>query len=193
MARLLLCLLLLVPVACSGGDDARLSARLADSRREIDALTADLEKARRRADEARARAEELERDLIHRSDVDRARFVDLWGGGPTMSGPFLALPRLGVMRWTCDDRGRFRVSVAAGGASVHASYDAAGRTASRMLHSARRLRATLAAGDTGTWTITHRHPPGFIRARVEVRTARSKRGSCLLPSFTVTTTAHLYE
>lgn len=185
MARLLLCIALVLS-ACS--DDAPrakpVGSQLVEAREALQVLGRDLAKARDRVDE-------LERQVV----VERGRYVDLWGGGPTMRGPLLALPRLGTMRWTCDKDFGFRIVFAASGPTVDVDLDyetdAAG--SHRPLHPGQTIGATVAAGETVAWTITHRHPPGFIRAQVEIETARSKHGYCLLPEVRVVETSRLYD
>ena len=187
MARLLLCIaLVLGPAGCSD-DPQRVRApdsRLAEAREALQVLGRDLAAARDRVDE-------LERQV----DVEQGRYVDLWGGGPTMRGPLLALPRLGAMRWKCDDDFGFRIVFEPAGATVEVdldySTDAAG--SHRPLHPGQSLGATIAAGETVSWRITSRHPPGFIRAHVDVTAERSKQGSCILPSIRLRESARVYE
>lgn len=149
----------------------------------VDSLVADLR-------EARDRIDELERQVV----VERDRYlVDLWDGGPTARGPLLALPRLGTMRWTCDPDYGFRIEFTDVVASVHVSYDTPAASRAGIVHPGDDVGATVRAGEPVTWTITHRHEPGFIRARVDVTAARGKRGGCLLPKVGVEETARLYD
>ena len=192
MARFLLSILLVTTAlaSCDAGDDERDAALQG----RVQALSATL-------DDTRARAARLERHLERerrrvrtlRVELERTRGVDLWTGGPTIAGTFLALPRLGTLDWTCDDARRFHVTFGAGGASVRVAYETPARARSRMLHSDDTMRASLAAGEAMTWTITHRHKPGFIRARVHVTTARSNHGNCLLPTVRLEERARLYD
>lgn len=186
MAHVLAWILFLLSLtACTGGPSDeradRLTADLADARARISRLDGDLA-------EARDRIDELER----RAQVDRGRYVDLWTGGPTVRGTFLALPRLGVMRWTCDGAS-FRIVFEGRGASVHVTLDAPDVSKARMVHPGRSLAATVSVGDSVDWTITHRHKPGFIRAHVDVATATSKHGNCLLPVVRVEERGRLYD
>ena len=192
MARVFLSILLLVGLAaCEGGapDDKdaalhgkvqALSASLEDTRAQAARLKRRLERERRRAGELRG-------------DLRRTRGVDLWTGGPTVRGTFLALPRLGSWRWTCDDDYGFRIVFEPGGASVHATYDSPDLSSARIVHPGQSLGATVAAGESVAWTITHRHKPGFVRAHVDVTTARSKHGNCLLPAVRVEERGRLYD
>ena len=191
MARIFLSILLVVGLAaCEAGDDERDAALHG----RVQALSATLEETRAQA----ARFErhlERERGRVRtlRDELERTRGVDLWTGGPTIGGTFLALPRLGTFDWTCDDDRRFRIAFEGGGASVRVAYETPARADSRMLHSDDRMRAVLEAGQAMTWTVTHRHKPGFIRARVHVTTARSKHGNCLLPTVRLEERARLYD
>ncbi len=173
MARVLLCIVLLLAAACN--DDQGLRER-------VKALETDLR-------EARDRVDELERQTV----VERDRYVDVWRGGPTASGPLLALPRLGALRWTCDDDYGVRIVFTAAAATVRVSYDAPDLSRSGLIHPGQRVGATVAAGESVAWTIAHRHEPGFIRAHVEVATARSRRGNCLVPKIRVEETGRRYD
>lgn len=189
MARLVPCIALLLGLAaCEGDPDAaRLLARSEALAARADDLVAE-------RDDARARARQLARRLEAASSrLERDRTVDVWTGGPTIGGAFLALPRLGVLRWTCDDARRFHLGFAPGGASVRVQYRTSDRSRSRMVHPDGRMRATVGAGETMTWTITHRHPPGFIRASVDVATATSRHGNCLLARVALEERGRLYD
>lgn len=178
MARVAMCIGLLLGLGACNAEDAD-EARL---RERVAALSADLERARDRVDE-------LERQTL----VEHDRSVDLWRGGPTMRGVLLGLPRLGVMRWTCGDGYGFRVVFTPAGASVHVSHHSPLAGAARMLHPGQSMGATIRAGESANWTITHRHPPGFIRAHVNVTAERSKHGNCLLPKVRMEETGRLYD
>lgn len=186
MARILPCIILVLAFAACNGDaqPGTPGSQLAEARDALKVLGRDLA-------EARDRIDELEQQAV----VERDRYVDLWGGGPTMRGALLALPRLGTMRWKCDDDFGFRVVFTPAGATVEVELDyetdAAG--SHRSLHPGQTLGATFAAGETVSWTITHRHPPGFIRAHVDVTAERSKHGSCILPSVRMRESARVYE
>lgn len=186
MARLLPCIALVLTFAACNGDaqPPTPGSRLAEARDALRILGRDLA-------EARDRIDELEQQAV----VEGDRYVDLRGGGPTMRGALLALPRLGTMRWKCDDDFGFRIVFTPAGATVEVELDyetdAAG--SHRSLHPGQTLGATFAAGETVRWTITHRHPPGFVRAHVDVTAERSKRGNCLLPSVGLEETARLYD
>lgn len=190
MARILLCTVVLLGLtACTGaGDDAArerartTTADLADARGRVARL-------RDRLAEARDRVDELERQTV----IDRDRYVDLWSGGPTVRGTFLALPRLGVMRWTCHDNDGFRIVFEGRGASVRVAYDTPTASGARMVHPGKSLEATVGEGESVAWTITHRHKPGFIRAHVDVATARSRHGNCLLPVVRLEERGRLYD
>lgn len=186
MGRVLLCAVFLLGLAaCDGGSDERppgSSSGLVRAQARLAVLEDRLAEARDRADELELQAA-----------VQPNRYVDLWRGGPTMRGPLLALPRLGLLRWTCDRDYGFRVVFEGYGASVYADYHVPGFNSARMIHPGQSLGATVAPGESVVWTITHRHKPGFIRARVEVTTARSKHGNCLLPTVRLRETGRLYD
>lgn len=110
-----------------------------------------------------------------------------------MRGPLVALPRLGLLRWTCDRDYGFRVVFEGYGASVYVDYHVPGFNSARTIHPGQSLGATVAPGQSVVWTITHRHEPGFIRAHVEVTTARSKHGNCLIPEVRLRETGRLYD
>lgn len=189
MARLVLCLTLAVFVGCraNGDDGARLLGR-------VQALTASLDDARSHSSRVERRLEgEHRRRLALERKLERSDDFDLGSGGPTIGGPLLALPRLGTFRWGCDDARRFDVVFSTAGASVHARYETQGETRREMLHSDDEMTAVVAAGETVSWTITYRHLPGFVRARVQVSTEASKHGLCLLPSVRVEQTGRHYD
>lgn len=176
MGRLLPCLLVAALVAgCSPRD----AAPAGDLRSELA--------------QARARIRALEKKASEPAPPpDPARYVDLWGGGPTMRGAFLALPRLGVLRWSCA-RGYFRIVYENRAATTHVAYDTPGPGRSSTTHPGDSVGATVRAGETVTWTITHRHPPGFIRARIAVTPERSPGGGCLLGDVELRETGRLYD
>jgi hypothetical protein len=97
------------------------------------------------------------------------------------------------MRWTCRDDDTFRIVFEGRGASVHVAYDAPGASRARMVHPGRSLTATVTVGESVAWTITHRHEPGFVRAHVEVATARSRHGNCHLPVVRLEERGRLYD
>ena len=189
MARILLSILLVAGLgACNGDSGHAEGERPPASSAGLVRAQAEIALLREQLADAKDRAEDLEREAA----ADANRYVDLWTGGPTIRGQFLALPRLGVMRWTCGDRG-FRITFHGYGASVYVAYETADESRGRMIHPGRSLAATVAEGESAAWTITHRHKPGFIRAHVDVTTARSKHGNCLLPTFTVEEASRLYD
>lgn len=189
MARLFLCIVLLLGAgACDGEPEKPAAERSPASSAGLVRAQAQIGLLRERLAAAKDRVDELERE----AEAEKHRYVDLWTDGPTIRGQFLALPRLGVMRWTCGDRG-FRVAFEGYGASVYVAYETADASRARMVHPGKSLVATVAEGESVGWTITHRHKPGFIRAHVDVTTARSERGNCLLPIFSVEEEGRLYD
>jgi hypothetical protein len=189
MPRRLPVLVALLLASCTPdtGDADRLRAELREERDVAEQLAGDLGRAR-------ARIRSMEREARKPPPPDPARFVDLWYGGPTMGGTFLALPRLGVLRWRCNVRNHyFRILYLNGGATTHVEYDTPGAGKRSTLHSGGTLEATIRAGQTVTWTITHRHPPGFIRARISVTPEVSDHGSCVLDRVELQATGRAYD
>ena len=190
MRRLLPALVAVLLASCAPdtGDADRLRARLREERDVTELLAGDLGRAR-------ANIRSMEREARKPSPPpDPARFVDLWYGGPTMAGTFLALPRLGVLRWRCNLRNDyFRILYLNGGATTTVAYDTPGPGKEATLHSGGSLGATIRAGQTVTWTITHRHPPGFIRARISVTPEVSDHGSCVLDRVELRATGRAYD
>ncbi len=76
---------------------------------------------------------------------------------------------------------------------VSVDYETADAGSHGPLHPGQTRGATIAAGETVHWTITHRHPPGFIRARVVVTADRTGHGECLLTGVSVEQTARPYD
>lgn len=190
MARALLCIALVALTACTGDGDG-LNELRAETRRQR-AVVRDLQEELGRA-EARIRSMEREARKPPPPPAP-GRFVDLWGGGPTMNGPFLALPRLGTFKWRCDLRNRyFRIVYANGGATTTVGYDTPGPGKQVTLHSGGTVGATVRAGQPVTWIVTHRHPPGFIRAHVSVTPAMSDHGKCFLAGVTVEEAGRPYD
>ncbi len=190
MSRALSLLLLVALTACSGE-----SSRLDDLRAELRRERAASRDLARDLGRAQAQIRSMEREARKPPPPPPPeRFVDLWGGGPTIGGPFLALPRLGTFKWRCDLRHRyFRIVYVNGGATTEVSYDTPGPGRVATLHSGDSLGATIDSGQTVSWTVTHRHPPGFVRARVAVTPDRTPRGNCRLADVRVVETGRHYE
>lgn len=173
-------------VSCSGGsaDLDRLRAEAEGSRAVAEELRGDLGRAR-------TRIASLERSAAARPSPPGG-VVALGGGGPTMRGPLLALPRLGLFRWACGPN-YFRIVFEPGPATVRVEYDTPGPGQDRTVHPGASVGASIHSGQTVTWRVTHRHPPGFVRALVTVTPLRTDRGECLLSRVEVEQSARLYD
>ncbi|HEV2756104.1 MAG TPA: hypothetical protein VG318_10065 [Actinomycetota bacterium] len=190
MTRALVCIALVVLSGCTANGDGveELDAAL---RRERAALR----DAQQDLGRAKARIQSMEREARRPPPPPApGRYVDLWGGGPTMHGPFLALPRFGTFKWRCSVRNHyFRIVYANAGATATVEYDTPGPGKHVTLHSGGTVGATVRAGQPVTWRLTHRHPPGFIRAHVSVTPAVSKHDNCFLADVQVREAGRPYD
>lgn len=163
------------------------------------------DRLRTQLDEARARIATLEDDVAalqkpapekRRQSIDKERYADLWGGGPTIGGPLVALPRLGILRWRCDDDKRFRFVFRPAGASVTVAYVTGGgaRRSTTLQPGNAVTTPWVEMGQDVRWTVTYRHKPGFVRGDITVKPQLSpKRGSCLATVSSMEINGHHWE
>jgi hypothetical protein len=143
-----------------------------------------------------ARIGELERKVLRlKKEVSRRLSLKSFlQEGPTIPGTLLAIPRIGAMTWRCNEQKALAVTFRPAGATVTIRYGPNGEFAQRkVLNPGDSFTTPFVEPDQAhVFAIRHRHKPGLIRTRIEVRPRLSKY-SCFVGRIQVDQSARVFE